>query len=357
MDYNDFNYDANTSVAGSIRIGRSVIPTSLLPLIKSLTTLEMILPVIRLTQLDKRSLIGVRLPGVTRLDKAAEIAREYERVINDTFRTTSIAMTGEISVPDLIANITKYRVIPLLGDKGSIEMQEIPSPELGSMDDFDYIKKTIFEGIGVPSGYILGGEGGNDNLKTYVRYLKKVASIQRALVVGLKHVGSVHLRLLGYNVTSNDIEVDFANIISIENLDELEFLDILTSLLKNYYDFIRDLDDESGPTGKVVDWGEVLRFLHEKMKSFAGSEKFLDKHILSLDKIAAKAVAQGKGVDIEPGLKRGNGKLKSEEPEKPAPTAPETSAPTNVGPPEKPAAGGRVTGKPEAPGKFTAPEA
>lgn len=448
-------------ISGNVRIGRSVIPTSLIPLIKSLSTLELILPLVRLLQLDKRSLIGIRFPGVTKLDRVQPLVQEYERIINDTFRTANIAATGEFNIQDLISSITKYRIIPLLGEKGcftgdtkislycgedvaikdlvgrkfivysydhdskqivpgmahscrltkkkaklvsvtldnekvirctvdhkfmlingeyceaqnlqpgmslmplyrrithkdhglaevldsqfdseeiyqpgrgwaptrdilssiknvigrqqymnhkvvmviedgredvydftvdsyhnfaladgvfvhnSIEMQDIPMPEIGNLDDFDYIKKTVFEGVGVPAAYVLGGEG-KESLKTYVRYLKKIASIQRSLMVGVKHISTVHLRALGHQALPSDIDVEFANLVSVENLDELEYLDILNSMLRNYWEFIRDMDDLDGPTPGVVNWGEVMVFLHDKMKSFAGSEKFLEKNV------------------------------------------------------------------------------
>lgn len=454
-------------ISGNVRIGRSIIPTSLIPLIKSLSTLELILPLVRLLQLDKRSLVGIRFPGITKLDRVQQTVQEYERIINDTFRTANIAATGEFNVQDLIASITKFRIIPLLGEKGcftgdteipmfcgnnvaikdlvginsfvvysydhenkqivpgrahscrctikdapilkitldngkdirctynhrflmrdgtykeaqdliiadsimplytrtkqkdiglsevlqsvfdhveiyqpgvgwtnprsvaigiknvldtqskldamhmnhkiisiedagfedvydftvdvhhnfalsagvfvhnSIEMQDVPTPEIGNMDDFDYIKKTVFEGIGIPSAYVLGGEG-KESLKAYVRYLKKLASIQRSLIVGVRHISTVHLRALGHKALPSDIDVEFANIVSVENLDELEYLDILTSLLRNYWEFIRDMDDVEGPTPGIVNWGEAMTFLYDKMKSFAGSEKFLLKNI------------------------------------------------------------------------------
>lgn len=449
-------------ISANVRIGRSVIPTSLIPLIKSLTTLETILPLVRILQLDKRSLVGIRFPGVTKLERVQNTVQEYERMINDTWRTANIAATGEFNVQDLISSITKFRVVPLLGEKGcfvgdteiamycgesrkikdlvgldrfvvysydlelkqivagtahscrktienapilkltldsgdeirctynhkflmrdgrykeaqeitvgegimplyrrtkqafpelegivdssydreeiyqpgkgwsptrdtiaeyhsvvtggdpdnhkvtkvepdgfedvydftvdtyhnfaltagifvhnSIEMQDIPSPELGSLEDFDYIKKTVFEGVGVPSAYILGGEG-KESLKTYVRYLKKQASIQRSLIVGIKHIATVNLRALGHKATPADINVEFANLISIENLDELEYLDILTSLLRNYWEFVRDMDDVDGPTPGIANWGEVMTFLYNKLQSFAGSEKFLKKNV------------------------------------------------------------------------------
>ena len=39
------------------------------------------------------------------------------------------------------------------------------------------------------------------------------------------------------------------------------------------------MDDIDGPTPGIVNWGEVMTFLYEKMKSFAGSEKFLEKNV------------------------------------------------------------------------------
>jgi hypothetical protein len=209
-----------------------------------------------------------------------------------------------------------------------------------SMDDFDYIKKTIFEGVGVPSAYVLGGEG-KESLKTYVRYLKKLASIQRSLVVGLKHIATVHLRALGHKALPSDINVEFANLVSVENLDELEYLDILTSLLRNYWEFVRDMDDIDGPTPGIVSWGEVMTFLYDKMKSFAGSEKFLEKNVMYFKKmgvlpIETKTAAGvgGAGGDLGGGADMGGG----------APEAPGGDTGFKIVPPGEAGAGGEEEG-------------
>jgi hypothetical protein len=533
---NQFEVDR---VSGNVRIGRSVIPISLIPLIKSLSTLETILPLVRILQLDKRSLVGIRFPGVTKLERVQNTVQEYERMINDTWRTANIATTGEFNVQDLIGSITKFRVIPLLGEKGcftgdteiamycgdkkikikdlvglkqfivysydlelnqivpgrafnchvtkfdepvmkvvldsekcikctydhkflmrdgnykeaqelkageslmpfyykikdsyrdlpglvdsprnteeiyqpgrgwaatrdtlselknivehekrnmscenhkviriepagkedvydftvesyhnfalsagvfvhnSIEMQDIPTPEIGNMDDFDYIKKTVFEGIGVPSAYVLGGEG-KESLKTYVRYLKKLASIQRSLVVGLKHIATVHLRALGHKALPADITVEFANLVSVENLDELEYLDILTSLLRNYWEFVRDMDDIDGPTPGIVNWGEVMTFLYEKMKSFAGSEKFLEKNVEYFHKMGVlpieTKVAAGTGGSGGGGVDLGGGGGE-------APEAPGGETGFKIVPPEE--AGKTVGGGEEAGAEYNMEE-
>src|SRR5208283_5713356 len=99
--------DLTKMFSGVARIGRSIVPISLVNLIKSLETLESIIPLMRLLQLDRRSLIGVRFPGVTRIDKVQTLVQEYERIINDTYAKASAVNKGDVDVEDFLSSTTK----------------------------------------------------------------------------------------------------------------------------------------------------------------------------------------------------------------------------------------------------------
>lgn len=259
-----------------IRIGRSIFPQTLIPVIKSLQTLEAVLPVLRLLQLDRRNIVGVRLAGITKPEKMMKAVKEYERIINSAGPSGEFNFNGDINVSDLVAALSYVRVIPLMGDKGSVEISEIPTPDIGRLDDFEYLKKIIYDGSSVPIGYVLGGQDkSTETLKGYVRYLKKVGTIQKAIADAVKYLCVQHLNGVGMNAVPSDIQVAFANTVSIEAVDEMEFLDVLTNLLRGYLQFAKDLDDNLTPLGGQVEWNEVAAFIHDRLGIFVGAEKML----------------------------------------------------------------------------------
>lgn len=266
---------------GQLRIGRSVIPYKLIPTIRSLETLSTILPVMRFMQLDRRTLVGVQVPPAMNPTKVAEMMQDYERVINEATNSTYDSSSGTIDINSLISKLQKFRVVPIQGDKGQLSTQEIPMPEIKDLTDADYLINTIFTGIGFPKEYLMPGVE-SSNLKQFVRYLKMIASIQFTIQKGIKHAALIHLNAKGMNAVSNDIEVRFETAISIENIDELEYVDILNSLLGNYTTQIQTLSEIEGVPNQAIDWDEVLRFLHSKLKNFRGAEAFLTNYVGSI---------------------------------------------------------------------------
>jgi hypothetical protein len=264
-----------------LRIGRSIIPYKLIPTIKSLETLNTILPVMRFLQLDRRVLVGVRVPPALKPENIVEMMRNYERVINESTGSSYNSTTGDIDVQSLVSRLSKYRVVPIQGEKGEINTQEIPTPEVKDLADAEYLIDTVFTGIGFPKEYLMPGVEAS-NLKQYVRYLKMIASIQYAIQKTAKRAALIHLNAKNMNAVPDDIDVQFETAISIENIDELEYVDILNNLLGNYTNSIETLQQIEGVPEEAIDWDEVLRFLHGKLKNFRGAEAFLSNYVKAI---------------------------------------------------------------------------
>jgi hypothetical protein len=247
---------------GTLKVGRSIFPLQTLEKIKALNLTETMIPLARLMQLDKNTVLGVRLGQNMVLKKALSACREYERFLN-----TRIGGASTLDINTLVNNIGKYKVIPLLGDKGAVEEMPINPPEIGDLNDIQDIRNSIVSSVGLPPAYVFGDQASNDSLRSYVRYLRKLETIQSCIKLGLKHLATIELYLHGYeDVTPDSINVSFSNLVSIANIERLEFLDILVSLLSNYTTFIGSLKEVEG-CSEYIDTVAMLRFTFQLISS------------------------------------------------------------------------------------------
>ena len=254
---------------GTMKVGRSIFPLQTLEKIKALSLMETLIPVSRLLQLDRNTVLGVRLGQQMQLKAALAACREYERFLN-----TRVTSTASLDINQVINNIGKYKVLPILGDKGTVEEMPVNPPEMGDLNDIVDMRNQIVTSVGLPPSYVFGETGATstESLKSYVRYLRKLESVQSCLIEGLKHLGLIELYLHGFNeAIQDDVDVNFSNIISIANIERLEFLDILVSLLGNYTNFIGQLKEIPGAE-EYISTVDMLQFVYSKLKHFQGAE-------------------------------------------------------------------------------------
>jgi hypothetical protein len=229
------------------------------------------LPLARILQMNKSTVVGVQLGQSMMTKSVIEACREYERYLN------SQSSTGpNMDINSVISQVGKFKVIPILGDKGSIVAQtgaEIHDNSATAMQDIMDIRNSIVSSVGLLPSYIFGGlEGTAESLKAYVRYLRKLDSIQKSIIHGLKHLSLIELSSRGINeAVPSDISIVFANNISMANIERLEFLDILVGLLNNYTTFINTLSNDPN-TADYIDKVEMLSFIKKKLSYLKGAE-------------------------------------------------------------------------------------
>ena len=95
-------------------------------------------------QLDRNTIIGVRLGQNIVFDEAFDAIREYERFLNT--RTSS---GDPLDLTSIVRNIGKYKCLPLLGDKGEIQDMTPPPPEVGQIQDILDLRSSIISSVGL----------------------------------------------------------------------------------------------------------------------------------------------------------------------------------------------------------------
>lgn len=217
-------------------------------LLNSLYVLTVFYPVFAVNKLNASTIIGVKVPADTPPKLAVEIARKYQELFNVS---VGVDAMGRVSIADVIDTIGKYKVVPMWGDeKGTTSIADPRVEESFGLDVLEELKKVLSASVGVPYSFLFGGEGTESRLgvlRNYSRYVKKVASIQRAIREALIELAIIECRLRGLYVTSDMIEVRFRNsLVSVENLDKLEFMASMIDTVNNAVDVVSGIAEKLG---------------------------------------------------------------------------------------------------------------
>ncbi|MEM1672919.1 MAG: hypothetical protein QXT86_12795 [Archaeoglobaceae archaeon] len=218
-------------------------------LLSSLYILLIFYPVFAVQKLNASTIVGIRIPKEVPPHRAQEIAREYQQLMNVNI---GVDRLGRVSVADVLDTIGRYKVIPVYAEdeKGLLQLNDPRLQEEYGLEIVEELKRVICATVGVPYQLLFGsveGAGRLEVLKAFNRYVKKVASIQNALKLGLIQLALIECRLKGLKVSPAEIEVRFRNnIISVEHLDRLEFLAGVVETIRSSVETITGIKDAIG---------------------------------------------------------------------------------------------------------------
>jgi len=231
-------------------------------LLNSLYVLTVFYPIFAVQKLNATTVIGLRVPPETTPERAWELARKYQELLNVY---TSVDERGRVSLADVIDTVGRYKVVPVWGDeKGFLQLADPRLEESFALDILQDLREQLCATLGVPYHFLFGSKEGMsklDVLKSFSRYVKKVASIQRAIREGLLHLVRIELALKGLKVNVQEVEVRFRNqLVSVEALDKLEFISGMMEVVRSAVDYIQQLGEA---VGAEVDREKLLQFLND----------------------------------------------------------------------------------------------
>jgi hypothetical protein len=251
-----------------IRVGKSVL-YPVLSKIKELELLEKLVPATKLNKLSQGNLVGMALPENYDLEQALNAVRRVEGMINK--KVSVDPALKEITVEAILSTAGKTRVIPLMGDKGSLQQLDYKSDEPDDLlNSANEIRKLILDSVGIPSELVFSSDGDSKTevLKRYAKYLRKLKKVQKAIASGCKQIAFIHLANRGIKFKEESIDVVFNNnLVEIDNLDKLEHADVTTSLLSNVRDFFNDMVEEDSPYREMVNLEKVAEYMEENLKT------------------------------------------------------------------------------------------
>jgi hypothetical protein len=226
-----------------VRIGKPLF-WGLWDLLNSLYILMVFYPIFCVQKLNATTVVGVRVPQETSVQRAWDIARKYQELLNVY---TTVDERGRVALVDVVDTVGKYKVVPVWGDeKGFIQLADPKLEESFALDIVEELKVTLCASLGVPYSFLFGSREGTtklDTLKSFSRYVKKVASIQRAIREGLYQLVRIEAKLYGLGeISVEEIDVRFRNaLISTEHLDKLEFIAGMIDTVRGSVDAVNEI--------------------------------------------------------------------------------------------------------------------
>lgn len=215
-----------------VRVGRPVL-YGVINKIKELLLLEKLIPASKINQLSSGNIVSVGLPAHTTPEKAFEVARQIEQILNQKIGVNK--NSNELTVTDILSTAGRIKVIPAFGDKGAISNVDAKD-SMKSVDDLTNsvkdLREVILSSVGIPPQLLFGGDSSkSDLLKRYARYLRRLKTIQTSIANGLIQIALIHLTNLDIEANPSDIKVEFRNeIVNIDELDKLEYHDAIIGM-------------------------------------------------------------------------------------------------------------------------------
>jgi hypothetical protein len=244
-----------------VRIGKPLF-WGLWDLLNSLYILMVFYPIFCVQKLNATTVVGVRVPPETSVQRAWEIARKYQELLNVY---TTVDERGRVALVDMVDTVGKYKVVPIWGDeRGFVQLADPRLEESFALDIVEELKVTLCASLGVPYSFLFGSREGTtklDALKSFSRYIKKVASVQRAIREGLYQLVRIEAKLYGLgDISVEEVDVRFRNaLISTEHLDKLEFIAGMIDTVRSSVDAVNEI---ASALEAKVDKEKIVEFLN-----------------------------------------------------------------------------------------------
>ena len=252
------------------KMGRSVL-YPVYGLLDELQFFENLLPMKFVNNALRTKLVSVSVPASTKPTDAQKIAKAFEKLINNTLKIDKKeGSNSEEILKSLQSKVGNVKVIPNWGDKGELAAQDFTSD-----NDFDAIfekvtdiRKMILTTIGIPSSIIDEENLKTDIIKQNVRYTKKLKSIQASLIEGLQRLFIIHLNNKGMTqFIKENIKITFLNVLNIDDLEKLEYIDLMVSMLDNFNSYIGNFEDNENIE---IDWENYVKLINDNFSNIVG---------------------------------------------------------------------------------------
>jgi len=225
-----------------VRVGKSLI-YPILPKLKELELLEKLIPATKLAKLSSGSLVGMQMPESFDLSDAIKATKRMEGLVNNKLAIDE--RVDEITVQAIMSSAGRLKVLPVFGDKGTLQKFDYKSDEPDDLlNTVEQLRMVILDSVGIPYELIFKADSPqkSETIRRYAKYLRKLKAVQRSLTDGIKQIVHIHLTNAGVEFDPTKINVEFRNkLVEVDNLDRLEHMDVTVSLLGNLKTFVDEL--------------------------------------------------------------------------------------------------------------------
>lgn len=184
------------------------------------------------------TILGINLPNSNSLTEMVEVVNKMEQLVNGNNVRVRDVIDGKVSIED----ISKVKIIPVAGDKGTPQHIDTARNENKiEFTDFKDQLELFLLSIGIPPDLFLGASD-NDVTRIYIRYSKLIKRISYVIIDFLKKilVGHFNAKYPKFVYKPSHFNI---TIRTNSNLDTLEFTEAQELHLASARSFVATLED------------------------------------------------------------------------------------------------------------------
>lgn len=190
------------------------------------------------------NLVGVPLPATTDVNQAHEIVQRYSDIINGNIDRAGNFLDMNSTLQDL----AKVQLIPIVGDRSTPEAIQFGRQVGESSTNLETLQEVLsrfLTTIGIPPEYFHGEREQKENLKTAIRYAKKIKRIAKNLIRPLEHLALLHIseKFPDKNINADQIRIQLKNNQNVDELQNLETQDLVISSIDNMRGLIESSEE------------------------------------------------------------------------------------------------------------------
>jgi len=269
------NVELNDDKIIYFKIGKGLL-RPVLPLIRSLYLLEGLVHINLIKKASKQPILTVTVPENIKPDQAIDIAKSYEKLINNSLNKVEIDFENiKETLDSILENTSKVKVIPDWGNKGQIQKQDLEV--YSELDDIyekiNDLRTLILNTNGFPSSLFENESSQRiDLIQNNVRYTKKLKMFQQSLKYGLQQLFLIHLKNQNFDINYKNISIEFTNVINISDLEKIEYLSMVIETMRTIKDFIDSIAENSDELGINVNRKSLIKFYNKTFKKLFSDE-------------------------------------------------------------------------------------
>lgn len=205
------------------------------------------------------NLIGVPLPATTDVNQAHEIVQRYNDLINGNIERASNFLDMNATLQDL----AKVQLIPIVGERATpeaIQFGRQVGESSSNLETYQEVLSRFLTTIGIPPEYFNGEKEQKENLKTAIRYAKKIKRIAKNLIRPLEHLALLHIseKFPNKNISVDQIKIQLKNNQNVDELQNLETQDLVISSIDNMKNMIESSEEMISGTEWEIDKNLVI---------------------------------------------------------------------------------------------------
>ena len=213
-------------------------------------------------------MVGIPLPQTYSVDQLAEITQTYNDLLNDNLTKTQNLQNLEVTLQELAS----VKVIPIAGERSTPTMIDTGRDISNNASNLQAVQDSLgrlLNSLGISKELFDGSIESKENIKTAVRYAKKVKRISKNIVRTLKFIALLHIseKFPDKNILISDLDIQLRNNLNVDELQNLETQDLVIASIENTKALLDGLEDIVQGSDYEIDKNLIIETIKDTLST------------------------------------------------------------------------------------------